>query len=194
MSMKAFMLICAMALPTLALAQIVASYKPQHAYIEDSASSQSVNFDILLTNKAKEPLTLTLIQVSVVDSAGKLELRKFLSTNGVRPSIETIPNRILNAGSTTLVFNPFFSFDRDLELSTLQFEFEGESADHKQIAKTSLSVHPEHYQAKTRMLLPLRGRFIVWDGHDFYSHNRRWDYLFPPIQEFGFTTTTGRYS
>ena len=193
--MKILVLACALITTTLpAAAQLTATYQPQHPYIENSGSAQLVNFDIILTNATKNPLTLTLIQVSVLDSTGHLELRKFLSTNGGRPSIETIPNRVLPPESATLVFNPFFSFDLDLELSALKFDFEAESADHKQITKGTLTVKPEPYRAKTRMVSPLRGRFIVWDGHDFYSHHRRWDYLFPPIREFGFTTTTGRYS
>ena len=42
--------------------------------------------------------------------------------------------------------------------------------------------------------MPLAGRFIVWDGHDFYAHHRRWDYTFEPIQALGFDSNAARYS
>lgn len=34
------------------------------------------------------------------------------------------------------------------------------------------------YQGKVALRLPLAGRVLVWDGHDYLSHHRRWDYLF----------------
>jgi len=36
-------------------------------------------------------------------------------------------------------------------------------------------VHPTVYAGKTALLLPLRGRIYVFDGHVFYSHHRRQD-------------------
>ena len=35
---------------------------------------------------------------------------------------------------------------------------------------------------------------IVYDGHDFYAHHRRWDYTIPMLQQLGFKTNFMRYS
>jgi hypothetical protein len=37
-------------------------------------------------------------------------------------------------------------------------------------------VLPEEYRTRTELILPLRGRLLVWDGHDMASHHRRTDY------------------
>jgi len=35
---------------------------------------------------------------------------------------------------------------------------------------------------------------LVWDGHDYLSHHRRWDYVVAPIRELGFDSNAARYS
>jgi hypothetical protein len=54
-------------------------------------------------------------------------------------------------------------------------------------------VAPVVYQHEVALRLPLAGRVLVWDGHDFLSHHRRWDYLFPPIRELGFDSNAASY-
>ena len=39
--------------------------------------------------------------------------------------------------------------------------------------KAEVDIRPTRYPGKTRLVLPLRGRIYVFDGHDFYSHHRR---------------------
>ena len=36
-----------------------------------------------------------------------------------------------------------------------------------------VSVTPSDFQTKTHLDLPLRGRVVVWEGHDFFAHHRR---------------------
>jgi hypothetical protein len=40
----------------------------------------------------------------------------------------------------------------------------------------------------------VKSRMIVYDGHDFYAHHRRWDYTIPFLQQLGFRTNFMRYS
>ncbi len=39
-----------------------------------------------------------------------------------------------------------------------------------------MDVFPESYQTKTHLILPVKGRLLVWDGHDYQSHHRRTDF------------------
>src|SRR5262249_62168649 len=41
--------------------------------------------------------------------------------------------------------------------------------------------------------LPLKGRVLVWDGHDYNSHHRRTDYTPPVVQRRGITSNFQRY-
>jgi hypothetical protein len=41
------------------------------------------------------------------------------------------------------------------------------------------TVHPVRYATKTSLILPLKGRVLLWDGHDYAAHHRRMDYNVP---------------
>lgn len=55
-------------------------------------------------------------------------------------------------------------------------------------------MQPRAYAAQTALRLPLRGRVLVWDGHDFYAHHRRFDYLMPDLQAVGAGSNADRYA
>lgn len=167
---------------------------PAPAYVELRDGAQLVNCDLLVTNTSDADWTLTALQVSVFDRGGALGVRKFLSGNGVSPSIMTIPNRELAAGKTTLVLNPLYDFPRDLELGKLRFELTYARTAGAQQMIAAAEVSPIAYTNHARLKLPIRGRFIVWDGHDFLAHHRRWDYVFESIHALGFDSNSGRYS
>lgn len=166
---------------------------PARVLVERSAAGQLVNCDFEVENLTDEPLTISAVEVSAYDAAGRLVLRRFVNDNGSRPSVQTIPNREVAAKSSTLVFNPLFFFDHGAELARLVFEFSLVTKDGKKKYTASAAVAPLAYETKTDLVLPLKGRLLVWDGHDFYSHHRRWDYLHPVLQRLGFRTNAGRY-
>ncbi|MBA3599826.1 MAG: M23 family metallopeptidase [Acidobacteria bacterium] len=168
--------------------------KPNSIYIEKTSAAQNLNFDFILENTTNENLSLSEVEVSVFDSKGKLVLRKFIDGNGVRPSIMTVPNRELEPNKSLLVFNPFYSFASDAELSRMLYKFTFETKDRKKQFVSETAVSPVFYQTKTNLILPVKGRSIIYDGHDFYSHHRRFDYMFAPIAAFGFSTNFMRYS
>lgn len=167
---------------------------PAPAYVELSDGAQLLNCDLLVESTAAAELTLVELQVTVLDRAGKVSYRKFLDGNGVSPSITTIPNRAVPASKQALVLNPLFAFPRDLELATVRFELVYAVPDGAQRITATADVAPVVYKARARLALPLAGRLLVWDGHDFLSHHRRWDYVFAPIRAFGFDSNPGRYS
>jgi hypothetical protein len=70
--------------------------------------------EIFIDNRGATPLSLRVLQVSAFDAAGRLLLRRQLDDNGVRPSIQTLPERSIAAGQSLTVFNPFSSFGKEL--------------------------------------------------------------------------------
>ncbi len=171
------------------------SVRPQPAYIEQSASAQLLNFDFAVENLTSDTLELAEIKLSAFDHTGHLVARKFLDGNGTRPNILTIPNRVLTAQSALLIFNPFYTFAPDMELSRLKYEFLfGSATSAEKEYRAEITVTPTVYQTKTKLILPIQGRSIIYDGHDFYAHHRRFDFLNPFLQQFGFNSNFMRYS
>jgi biotin carboxyl carrier protein len=167
---------------------------PRPAYIERSDEAQLVNCDLLIDNGTGVDWEITAIQVSVRDRRGALSWRKVINANGVRPGIRIVPERVVPARGQILVLNPLYAFPRDLELATLRFDVTlgRDGSDEERTA--SVDVAPAAYRNRARLRLPVGGRVLVWDGHDFESHHRRWDYVFAPIRAFGFDSNPGRYS
>ncbi len=166
---------------------------PAPVYVETDGQSQSINLDLLVNNDAQEVLELDAVEMSVLDSSGKLVLRRFIDDNGVRPSIRTADVASVAPGSGVLIFNPFERFDAGIDLNTLKFTVRLSSEDGERSYEASTEVHPVIYRNRTRLTLPLQGPQIVYDGHDFYSHHRRWDYQLAPIRALGFHTNFMRY-
>jgi murein DD-endopeptidase MepM/ murein hydrolase activator NlpD len=86
-----------------------------------------------------------------------------------------------------MLFNPF----PDQNSMTDKLEYTFVFNDSIEIKKV---VIPTDYDQKTDFTLPLKNRILVYDGHDFYSHHRRFDYEFAPIKQLGFTGNFMRYA
>ncbi|MEJ7598567.1 MAG: M23 family metallopeptidase [Kofleriaceae bacterium] len=166
---------------------------PSPVHIERTDGAQLVNCDLIVTNASAVTFTLSELEVAVFDRANKLVFRKFISGNGVSPSILTVPNRELAGGKRVLVINPLHTFPLDLELGKLQFTATYHSASDQQLVATA-EVAPRAFAGAARLVLPLRGPLIAWSGHDYLSHHRRWDYADPRLAEFGFDSNAARYS
>src|SRR6516225_1546977 len=84
--------------------------EPKEAFIERRGNEQRINFDLLIQNTGTVPLRIGKIQVSVYDRNGALEVRRYLDENGVPSGSSIIPNRVVPAGGSIDVFNPFYAF------------------------------------------------------------------------------------
>ena len=93
-----------------------------------------------------------------------------------------------------MLFNPFQELAPDIDLHTARFDLKLSSKDGSRRFSAATTVHPELYRAKATLILPLKNRIIVYDGHDFFAHHRRWDYTIPGIEQLGFRTNFMRYS
>ncbi len=178
----------------LRLEDVTVRVLPDPAYIAADARGQSLSVDLLVENHTAEPLDLDEVQISVFDRANELVLRRFIDGNGTRPSIRTADVAEVPAGGTTLVFNPFHEFAPEVDLYAVRFDLKLSSKDGKRRFAQTATVKPQTYRGKARLILPIKGRMIVYDGHDFYAHHRRWDYTIPGLRQLGFHTNFMRYS
>ena len=169
------------------------SARPQPVLAVKGAGGTTLNFDLVIRNASAVALDIDEIRVSVYDKAGALLLRRFLDGNGTRPSIRTIDLPSVPAGATGLVFNPFDRFPPEVDPARLVYEVKLSGEKGVPAYRASVEIVPTVYAPKTPLVLPLRGRLIVYDGHDFYAHHRRWDYTIPGLQQLGFRTNFMRY-
>lgn len=171
---------------------------PQRVLIERGAS-QYLNFDLVMANGGTDTLEITRIELSVYDRAGGLQLRRLVNENGPSPSARILaPDRMLAPGASGMVFNPFPEFPRDVELARLRYDVElrprragGERGE--PVVRT-VEVAPVDFAPRTQLAMPLRGRLLVWDGHDFQSHHRRWNWTHPVLAAHCISSNPGRYS
>jgi hypothetical protein len=164
-----------------ALRPVNIKVEPKEAFIEQRGNEQRINFDLLIQNTGTVPLRIGKIQVSVYDSHDALVFRRYLDENGVPSGISIIPNRVVPAGGSTDVFNPFYAFAEEMPLGRLHYEVFLEDTNTKEpnllnfVGESEVDVRPTPYAGKTKLRLPLKGRVYVFDGHDFYAHHRRQD-------------------
>jgi len=168
--------------------------QPQQIWIEAGDTSQTLNFDFLVENLGPTPLGIDSIEVTAFDSSGKPVLRRFIDSNGFAPSIETMPGRVVAPGAKILVFNPFHTFRPDIDLHRLTFAFSTSIPQEAPDAHATVTIEPRVYAGKTALSLPLKGKFMVHDGHDYYAHHRRLNTEHPAAKDLGLTQNFMRYS
>jgi hypothetical protein len=184
-----------------ALAQ--ARILPERPYLESTAAGASANFDVLVTNDKAWPVEISEITVTTLDAKGVAVLERRIDGNGFQPAIETVAHRVLAPSETRLYFNPFPEVPADIAPSAMHVAVtlervlkDGEAAPAGETptvveAKAVFAAAP----AWTRKLvLPVEGRVLVWDGHDLLSHHRRFDTQHPLLKQMGIGANAMRYS
>jgi hypothetical protein len=167
---------------------------PQPLFIERTTTGQHLSLDFLLNNVSDLDWEIQQLDLSVFAAGGDTVLRRSLNTNGIRPGVEILGNRTIEKHSKLCVFNPFHTLPSGLNVSTLLFEFHFISGTDSHF-NSQVKVNPDIYTPKTDLCLPMQGRMIVLDGHDYYSHHRRVDLTHPFLaQNMGFKTNSGRYA
>lgn len=157
-----------------AVAQPVAiTVHPVRPLIERSDCCQFLNFDFVATNPASQAAELIEIGVVGLDRADGVLFRRRLHGQARLPAIATIPNRIVPASGELAVLNPFHTLDGSLRIARLRYQFQfrrGPGVD-----TVTVAVDPLEYRTRTRLVVPVAGRVLVHDGHEFYAHHRRLD-------------------
>ena len=173
-------------------AQISVRYTPKKVFIEKTKNGQELSFDFILDNKTATSLELTKVNLTVFDETGAVILEKS-AWSGLDM---TLPSSfIIEPGKTKLLFNPFYSFNSAVRLGKLRYEFFF-SETVEQNAKsysTEVTASPISFQPKTRLILPVQGRILVYEGHDFLAHHRRVDLTNPVVAQLGVTINPTRY-
>lgn len=164
---------------------------PDPPFVERDEKGQYLNCDFRVENHSGEKIRLTRIEVSTFDAANRISSRRFLSEQGSFSSaLQTLPRREIESDAVD-IFNPFHTLDPVLPAATVRFEFQFQG---NQPYDAVVTVRPVLYRPKTTLVVPLRGRFLVYDGHDYYSHHRRIDLSSPAIRRLGLTFNPVRYA
>jgi Peptidase family M23 len=201
----AFMFLVQMLGPCYSLAQsapnpaVQIKVLPQKPLIEHRGDVRLLNFDFLLQNTGTAPLHLNRIQISLYDSTGKLAWQRELDENGHPSGMSTIEDRELQPNGAIAVFNPFYEFGPELPLARMVYKFFFNAPGYETATPldfqsfAEVTVIPEDYPGKTDLILPIRQRSLIFDGHDFYAHHRRQSPASPAFQQLGFHGNPVRY-
>ncbi len=171
----------------LVLFAVSLSTLPPTPLIEVTKSGQALNFDLVLENKGAAKVAISQVEATILGANDALVAQRRLAENG--DSIATLPQREIERGTKIVVFNPFPQFESDLTLNKIRYDVTFDNGEH-----TSVVVAPRAYEGKTSLILPVKGRVFVHDGHDFYSHHRRLDVTGPMTTALGVTENMTRYA
>ncbi len=192
MKLKSFALAATTLVAGMAAAEPISVFVgPRKPLIEQGKSQQLLNIDFLVKNESKDTIELSEIEVSVLGEGDKLLAQYRVGGNG--GSVQVVPNRVVEAGKSELVFNPLYAFPQELDLSRLRFNFKFD-VNHDTKYTVEIPVRPTLYKPKVQLHLPVAGPVLVHDGHDFYGHHRRLALLDPMPQSLRWTRNFMRYS
>jgi murein DD-endopeptidase MepM/ murein hydrolase activator NlpD len=179
---------------TTAPAPPVLRASPARVLVEEWPQRRDLNFEILVDNAGGPARELVAVEVAAYDAQGRLQLRRLIDGNGVRPGLATVPERSLPANGTLTVFNPFASFARTQALARLQYTLRFAGPEGAPETSVQLDVAPQSAGALRALQLPVRGPLWNYDGHDLQAHHRRFDTSFAPIAALGFRGNFMRYA
>ena len=165
--------------------------EPQPVHVERLGTTQFLSFDFRLENRSAAPAALTRIEVSVYDRRGALVHRKFLFGAGLEHGKRGLPQ--LEPKASAFLINPFDTFDAEVELASLRYDFTFEPEAGAPFTATA-TVAPVAFEPKTALRIPLDGRVLVHDGHSGHAHHRRFNLAEPFLKELGVTHNFTRFA
>ena len=149
--------------------------EPETVYFEEGRVSRNLNFDFVIEGLTNRELVLRFIKVAVYDEKGNLVTFKHVNHNAVGTAgIHTLGKHTIKGLELLDIFNPFHSFPIDLPVHRLRYMFTLVDTDTKEeFYYGNVTVYPGQYKQKVRLQIPMKGLLTILDGHDFYSHHRR---------------------
>ena len=172
-------------------AALVVKIFPETPVVERSGGLQHLNFEFRL-EAVGGPVKLLNLLVRTQDKQGALSrLRQLVPSNyqanfsdvamfeGKRfVGSETFDvDGPIPSGGRVLFFNPWHSFAADEPLAQLTYTFYTVD-DRGQVQTTSVDVKPVEARPVVPLRLPISGRWLVMEGHDYETHHRR---IFSPV-------------
>ncbi len=173
------------------------STEPSPVYIEEARDSNRLNFDFTLTGLTNKRLIIKFIKAAVYDELDNLVTFRHLNHNAVgTPGIQTIGKYEIHGKETIDIFNPFHSFPKIIPLYKLRYMFtflDPETG--TEYYYGNHIIRPTIYHQKVRLTIPVKGMITILDGHDYYSHHRRFSMsLVRNITNNAFWSNFSRYS
>jgi hypothetical protein len=166
---------------------------PKIIYKESSNKNQYLNFDISIKNNHSYPIFLREIEGLLYDKEDKLVRKVFYNPNQ-RPSLEFINNQKIVPRDSTLIFNPFHTFESGENVNYLRINLSFTDSVNNKYQKIPIKIVPTAFESKTAFYLPIKGNILVWEGHDYYSNHRRLNYFKPYFSKQGITGNFQRFA
>lgn len=164
---------------------------PRKVFTELDDRNLYLNFDFEFTGCGID-FSILSISLLVYDSRDRVILRRFLRSDGVSPSILTIPERSIPSEGKVGIFNPFERFNSHLRIAKLYYIFE--LGTEGKVAKLHVEVPTFRYVQQVDLILPFEGCAMVSDAHDYLSNHRRVPLSHPKIKGVGIESNSGRYA
>lgn len=151
------------------------SSEPDIVYIEEARDMNKLSFDFAIEGLTDRRLIINFIKAAVYDENDDLITFRHLNHNGVgTPGMHTIGKYEIEGRETLYVYNPFHSFPKTMSLCKLRYMFTFIDPESKrEYYHGNVIVEPVVYHQKVRLSIPVKGMITILDGHDFYSHHRR---------------------
>ncbi len=149
--------------------------EPETIYFEDGRDANFLNFDFVLEGRTEKQLEIKFIKVAVYDNDDRLLTYQYLNHNAVGPAgIHTLGQFEINGKEQFDLYNPFYRFPKHLNIGYLRYMFTFYDPEtKKEYYAGNVMVKPEFYDQQVRLDIPLKGVMTILDGHDYYSHHRR---------------------
>jgi hypothetical protein len=164
---------------------------PARPVVERTGGQQHLNFELRL-DAVGGPVKLLNVLVRTYDQAGGLSRFRQLVPGNYQANFSDVAlfegsrflggekfdvNGPIPAGGRVLFFNPWHSFSADEPLFQLSYTFYFVD-DRGRVSTKSAVVNPEEARALVPLRLPVAGRWLVVEGHDYETHHRR---FFSPV-------------
>ena len=171
--------------------------EPNPIYIEEARDTNKLNFDFTITGLTNRKLVIKFIKAAVYDESDNLITYRHLNHNAVgTPGIQTIGKHEINGKEPLDIYNPFHSYTKKIPLTKLRYMFTFQDPETlKEYYYGNNIITPTVYHQKARLTIPIKGMITILDGHDYYSHHRRFSMnLVRKITNNAFWSNFSRYS
>ncbi len=166
--------------------QVAISANPGRVCYDESQPSYP-NFDLILRNASDRELKVKELR-GIVTAAGEMVERRMIWQQSVA---QLSPDRAVAPRGQALIFNPFLFRSATLG-SRIRYEVEFEG-DPQGAPPASTTISLQDCRNRVRLVLPVKGRVLVYDGYDVYSHHRLTGYGGPDDATMGISDNFQRF-
>ncbi len=151
--------------------------EPEIVYLENGRESNYLNFDFVVSGLTGKTLLLKFMKVAFYDQADTLLSYKYLNHNAVgTPGIYTVGKIKIQGQERIDIPNPFYRLPKKLPVAYLRFMFTFQDQEtRREYYYGDIRVTPTVYQQQAKLHIPLKGVMTILDGHDYFSHHRRFE-------------------